>query len=303
MSQTISPATGKPYGVQRVCRAWEQARSTFYDQQQRRHGAPPATPPTKRGPKPTVSDEALLDLIRADLAASPFHGEGHRPVWRRLRYRQKIRVGRMRVLRLMRQHNLLSPYRGPRKTPRAHDGTIITTAPNLMWGTDGAKIYTLDDGWVWVFLAVEHWNAECVGWHVTKTGDRFAALEPIGQGLTNIYGSVAKDVARGLELRMDHGSQYTSDHFVRQIRYWGIADSFAFVSEPQTNGVAERFIRTLKEQAIYGHTFRTAEEVRQAVGEFIELYNTHWLPEKNHGRSPREMRQDWIAAQQMDEAA
>ncbi len=114
---------------------------------------------------------------------------------------------------------------------------------------------------------------------------------------------MAKDVARGLELRMDHGTQYTSDHFVRQIRYWGIADSFAFVSEPQTNGVAERFIRTLKEQAIYGHTFRTVEEVRQAVARFIDDYNHHWLPEKNHGRSPREMRQDWIAAQEMDAAA
>jgi putative transposase len=303
MSQTISPATGRPYGVQRVCHAWEQTRSTFYARQQRQTASGARRSPKKRGPKPTVSDEALLKLIETDLATSRFHGEGHRPVYHRLRYRQGIRVGRMRVLRVMRENNLLSPYRGRPKKPRAHDGTIITDAPNLMWGTDGAKIYTLDDGWVWAFIAVEHWNAECVGWHVTKTGDRFAALEPISHGLTNVYGSVVKDVARGLELRMDHGTQYTSDHFVRQIRYWGIADSFAFVSEPQTNGVAERFIRTLKEQAIYGHTFRTVEQVRQAVARFIEDYNHHWLPEKNHGRSPCEMRQDWIAAQKLTPAA
>jgi transposase InsO family protein len=303
MSQTISPATGKPYGVQRVCHAWEQARSSFYDQHQRLQSPATAPAPNKRGPKPAVSDEALLELIRADLAASPFHGEGHRPVWRRLRYRQRIRVGRMGLLRLMREHNLLSPYRGRRNPPRTHDGTIITTAPNDMWGTDGAMIYTLENGWVWAFIAVEHWNAECVGWHVTKTGDRFAALEPISQGLSTVCGSVAKAVARGLALRMDHGPQYTSDHFVNQIRYWGMADSFAFVSEPQTNGVAERFIRTLKEQAIYGRTFRTLEQVRQAVAEFVELYNALWLLGKNHGRSPREMRQGWIAAQQLEAAA
>lgn len=303
MSRTISPATGTPYGVERVCRAWEQARSTFYARQKRQQEPDEAPTPKKRGPKPTVDDAALLELIHADLAGSRFHGEGHRPVYRRLRYRQGIRAGRMRVLRVMREHNLLSPYRGRSKRSRAHDGTITTDAPNLMWGTDAAKIYTLEDGWVWAFLAVEHWNAECVGWHVTKTGHRLAALEPIGQGLTQVYGSAARDVARGLELRMDHGTQYTSDHFLRQIRYWGIAESFAFVCEPQTNGVAERFIRTLKEQAVYGHTFRTVEDVRRAVATFIDDYNNHWLPEKNHGRSPREMRQDWLAALNVKAAA
>lgn len=37
-----------------------------------------------------------------------------------------------------------------------------------MWGTDGTKIRTVEDGWVWLFTAIEHWNAECVGWHVAK---------------------------------------------------------------------------------------------------------------------------------------
>ena len=107
-----------------------------------------------------------------------------------------------------------------------------------MWGTDGVRVFTLDDGWVWVFAAVEHWNAECVGWHVCKIGSRFAALEPIAQGLGRIYGSSDADVARGLALRMDHGSQYLSDHFLNQIRYWWIRPSFGFVEEPETNGVA-----------------------------------------------------------------
>ena len=119
MSRTVSPATGIPYGVQRVCAAWEQARSTFYHRQQRIKAAPQTPVPRKRGPKPRISDEALLERIRADLAASRFHGEGHRAVHRRLRYRHGIRVARGRVLDLMRDHNLLSPYRGRRKKPRA----------------------------------------------------------------------------------------------------------------------------------------------------------------------------------------
>jgi putative transposase len=296
MSQTLSASTGSAYGVERVCLVWDQARSTFYDRRersQRRSGGPM---PGKRGPKPLVPDADLLDLIRHDLAASPFIGEGHRKVWGRLRFGQGIRVSRKRVLRLMRENHLLSPYRGRQGQPDPHEGTIVTEAPNLMWGTDGTKVFTLEDGWVWVFVAVEHWNAECVGWHVTKHGDRYAALEPISQGVLNQYGSVAADVARGLRLRMDHGSQYLTDHFLKQVRFWGIKTNFAFVEQPQTNGVAERFNRTLKEQAIYGRIFRNTEDVRRAVGKFVEDYNAQWRVEKNGFLSPRQARQAWFEA-------
>jgi transposase InsO family protein len=296
MSQTASAGTGKLYGVERVCQVWEQARSTFYDRQERAQKAAEGVKPARRGPKPPVSDEELLELIRRDLAASPFRGEGHRKVWGRLRFGKKVRVSRKRVLRLMRENHLLSPYRGRQGEPIVHDGTITTEAPNVMWGTDGTKVFTLEDGWVWVFAAVEHWNAECVGWHVTKEGNRYAALEPISQGLTKLYGSLAADVARGLILRMDHGSQYLSDHFVNQVRFWGIKPSFAFVAEPETNGVAERFNRTLKEQAIYGRAFRNIEEVRRAVAKFVEDYNAEWRLEKNGFVSPRDAREAWFAA-------
>ena len=134
-----------------------------------------------------------------------------------------IRVARKRVLRLMRENNPLSPHRCRRRGGNPHDGEIITHAPNLMWGTDGVRVFTVDDGWGWIFTAVEHWNAECVGWHVCKRGDRFAALQPISMGLAGLYGSTAAGAARGLALRMDHGSQYLSDHFTNQIgKFWGI---------------------------------------------------------------------------------
>jgi transposase InsO family protein len=66
----------------------------------------------------------------------------------------------------MRENHLLSPYRSRPKSPKEHDGKIVTMAPNLMWGTDGTRVFTLEHGWVWIFTAVDHWNAECVGWHV-----------------------------------------------------------------------------------------------------------------------------------------
>lgn len=296
-------SVGRTYGLQRVCRIWEQPRSSYY-RQRRNCGQSSARPsPGKRGPKPKISDEELLTWIKADLASSPFHGEGHRKVWARLRVRDGIRVGRKRVLRLMRENSLLSPFRGRRSSAVPHDGTITTQAPDIMWGTDGSKVFTVDDGWVWMFSAVEHWNAECVAWHVCKHGTRYAALEPVSQGLMAVFGSVGPEAARGLSLRMDHGTQYLSDHFLNQIRYWGITPSFAFVEQPQTNGVAERFNRTLKEQAIHGRVFQNVADVRRAVAEFVELYNEHWLVEKNGFKSPRQARRDWQARQEMLKAA
>jgi putative transposase len=112
MADTTSPATGRRYGVARVCRVWEVARSSFYAVRQA--GADDAgarSSPARRGPRPAISDQDLLTAIRADLARSPWNGEGHRKVWARLRAMDGIRVSRRRVLRLMREHAPLSPRR------------------------------------------------------------------------------------------------------------------------------------------------------------------------------------------------
>jgi transposase InsO family protein len=290
MSAEMSPGTGKRYGPHRVCDVLELPRSSGYAKRQR--DARPLIPlrPMKRGPRPKVSDADLLVAIRADLAASPFVGEGHRKVWARLRL-AGVRVARKRLCRLMRENGLLSPHRTLKGLPAPHTGTITTERPDVMWGTDGIRIETVEDGWVWVFSAVDHFNAECVGWHAAKIGNRFAALQPIAQGLTQHFGSTGAESARGLCLRFDHGTQYMADHFLNQIRFWGITLSPALKAEPQTNGVAERFNRTLEEQAIHGRVLRNLEAVRRAVGEFVERYNAHWRLEKVDFLSPREARQ------------
>ena len=291
MSRETSAGFDKPYGLERVCRVLDLPRSTIYAQQRRESVRVVSLHPVRRGPKPKIPDADLLLAIRTDLDTSPFIGEGHRKVWARLRILRSIRVSRARVLRLMRENALLSPHRRPQGAANLHDGTITTDRPNDMWGTDGIRIETVDQGWVWVFAAVDHFDAFCVGIHAVKTGNRFAALQPIAQGLESEFGATGAEAGRGLTLRMDHGTQYTADDFINQVKFWGVTPSFAYVAEPQTNGVAERFNRTLKEQAIHGHIFRNVEEVRIAVTEFKERYNQHWRLEKMGYMSPREARQ------------
>ncbi|MEX3583505.1 MAG: integrase core domain-containing protein [Burkholderia sp.] len=90
---------------------------------------------------------------------------------------------------------------------------------------------------------------------------------------------------------MDHGSQYRSDDFRAQLKFWGITPSYAFVPEPQTHGVAERFNRTMKEQAIHGRLFNNVEEVRAAAVAFKDRYNREWRLGKLGFKTPLEARQ------------
>ena len=150
MSAERSPATGRRYPLTQVCRVYRVPRSTGYDTAART-ASPQGPPSAKRGPKTPASDETLVAAIRAVLAATPFHGEGHRKV--RVRLRQHgHRVSRTRVLRLMRLHGLLAPQRaGHRHGDPAHAGTITPAAPNVLWGTDATRFYTAQEGWCCCF--------------------------------------------------------------------------------------------------------------------------------------------------------
>ena len=154
MSRTTSPSVGRRYGLALVRRVWRLARSTVY-----RHREPPrAAAPRRPGPLGPMPDAELVEAIRAVLAASPFHGEGHRKVRARLR-RGGIRTSGRRVLRLMREADLRAPSRAG--TPRSHDGTIVPEAVDVMWGTDPTTTIT-GEGQAAVFVAVDHCSAECV---------------------------------------------------------------------------------------------------------------------------------------------
>ena len=125
-----------------------------------------------------------------------------------------------------------------------------------MWATDATQIPTVQDGKVWLFVVVEHWNAEALGWHVAEKADRFAAAQALDLAIHNASSAVRADAARGLVLRHDHGSAFMADHFQNQIAFLGMTPSFAFVRQPETNGVIERFFRTLKEQVVQGRIFQ-----------------------------------------------
>jgi transposase InsO family protein len=294
MSRQVSPSTDQVYGLQRVTRLWGISRATLY-----RHRRPTKVVERKRpGPCGARSDEDLVAAIRQLLQDSPFHGEGYRKLWARLRF-AGIRTSRRRVLRLMQAHDLLAPQRAGRpRGSKAHDGTITTERVDVMWGTDLTSVMT-GEGQAAVFITVDHCSTECVGIHASRSADRFQALEPVKQAVRRCHGGFAKGIAAGLRLRHDHGSQYVSHDFQAEIRFLGIDSSPAFVREPEGNGCAERFIRTLKENLLWVRYFTTLEELRLALQAFKELYNQTWIIERHGYQTPAQVRARQIAAMPM----
>jgi putative transposase len=288
MSRRVSPSTDRAYGLQRVARNWSVSRATVY-----RHRRPDDGERRRPGPRGPMSDDALVEAIRKLLTDSPFHGEGHRKLWARLRF-AGVRTSRRRVLRLTREHGLLAHQRAGRAHgPKAHDGTITTDRVDLMWGTDMTSVVT-GEGQAAVFITVDHCSAGCLGIHASRGADRFEALEPVKQAVRRCCGAFGRDVAAGLRLRHDHGSQYVSHDFQRELRFLGMESSPAFVREPEGNGCAERFIRTLKENLLWVRRFETVEELRLALQGFRETYNRTWIIERHGYKTPAQVRADQL---------
>ena len=294
VGQSASPSTGTD------ATAWPAsaasgtcpARRVYFQRHQRTIPIEQRPEPKKRGPLGPCSDEELVGHIRRILTESPFHGEGYRKVWARLRY-QGIRTSKERVRRLMREHGLQAPQRvGHPHGPKAHDGTIITERPDEMWGTDMTTTVTTGEGQVCVFVAVDHCTGECIGIHASQSGNRFEALEPLRQGVREHFGGFDRGIAAGLAIRHDHGSAYMSDDFQRELTFLGMTSSPSFVREPEGNGVAERFIRTLKENLLWVRHFATVAELVEALREFKRRYNEQWLIERHGYRTPSQARAD-----------
>jgi transposase InsO family protein len=284
MSRQVSPSTARTYGIERVARLWGVSRATAY-----RHRRPADGERRRPGPVGAMADAALVEAIRKLLEDSPFHGEGYRKLWARLRF-AGIRTGRRRVLRLTREHGLPAHQRaGHPRGPKAHDGTIATDQVDLMWGTDLTSV-TTGEGQAAVSITVDHCSAECLGIHASRAADRFEALEPVRQAVRRCRGGFARGIAAGIRLRHDHGSQYVSHDFQAEVRFLGLESSPAFVREPEGNGCAERFIRTLKENLLWVRRFETVEELRLALQRFRETYNRTWIVERHGYRTPAQVR-------------
>jgi len=286
MKKEVSQSRHKPYPVRMILEVAGFSSGAWYGKRA------PKENKKRPGPKPMVSDEDIIQEIKNELGSSRFVGLGYKKLHNKIR--KRVVVGKNRLNRIMRDQDLLAPVRPKSNgSSRSHDWKIITMLPNQMWGTDGKKFYTIQDGWCWFFGVIDHFNDEILAWHIANIGNRFAALEPVRVAVKECFGSLDQGVCKntGLFLRADHGSQYDSKDFQNELKFLNLSYSPAFVRSPQCNGIIERFHRTLNEQVFDLNVFVTIEEARIAIKQFIHDYNLYWQIHRLGLKSPLEYRE------------
>jgi putative transposase len=291
MKKQVSTTNGKPYPVRLLLKVAEISSSAWYDTRPRIK----TEDKRKRGPKTALSDNEILIKIKELLANPVFYGEGYIKLHKRLKARG-VKTGKHRVYRIMHTNGLLNTQQGNPGSGRAHDGTIITEAPNQMWATDGKEFKTTTDGKCWFIGVVDHFNSEIKAFHICKTFDRFAAMESLRKAVKSEFGSVEQGICKGinLALRADHGSQFDSKDFQKEIKFLGLDYSPAFVRSPECNGVIERFHRTLNEQIFNWENLDNLEDAKEKISKFVDDYNNKWLLHRLKLTSPIEYRELYL---------
>jgi putative transposase len=227
----------------------------------------------------------LLSAIRGVVAANP--GWGTRKVWASLR-RKKLLVSRRRVAEMMKAHglSLAVPNSEIGQPTRGH---VIVGESNRRWCSDLTTVWTRRDGTIAVVPVIDCGDRVCLALQASKSQDAPHILAPIETALRNEFES-SENVPDGLELRTDHGPQYTGSDAADLCARWGVDHTFAPVRRPTGNAVAERFILTLKLELIWTRDWDSLEELQEALRAWVAVYNTERPHQALDWQTPAERR-------------
>ena len=253
-----------------ICKVFGLSRAKWYRAQKEI----PSIIRQKRGPKPPVSDEILAREIKGVIWNPDYLAYGYRRVWAVLRFDRNLVIGQKRVQRMMQRYHWQCKTPCFR-APRGHrEGTVEKPASNMMWGTDGTKFWTEDDGWCWFFPVIDHHDRGIIGHRIAKEGTARAALDALEMGVINRFGALEKNIIPGIELKLDHGSQNTAHLFTNDAQWLGFELAYTYVGNPQGNAIAERVIGTVKRECIWHHRFRNLIDAERIISDFVTRYNT-----------------------------
>lgn len=234
--------------------------------------------------------EVVLAAIRVVVAREAAWGV--RKVWATLR-QEGLRVSRRRVWALMHANGLcLAHDREPGETTRGH---VAVPEPNRRWATDMTTTWTKRDGVVAIVPTIDCGCRSVLGMAVTKSQEAPALLASVADALRTTFGSPTA-VPLGLELRTDHGPQYTGSDCDALCREWTLLHTYAPVGRPTGNAVVERVIRTLKEEVVWLRDWESADELRAAIEAWVVRYNERRPHQALGYRCPSEFRTERLAA-------
>ena len=171
--------------------------------------------------------------------------------------------------------------------PRIEALLSVATAPDQRWATDLCRIWGGRDGWLTLALVIDCHSRELLGWQLSRSGKATTAASALEQALITRYGTLGR-VTKPFLLRSDNGLVFTSRHYSRLVRSYGLKQEFITPHCPQQNVMVERVNWTLKEQCVHRHRFETQQHAMRIIADWIQFYN-HRHPHQALGmRTPAE---------------
>jgi putative transposase len=267
--------------VKRVAEVLDVSRSQLHE---RLHGEP-----KPRSIYRKVDDAELLVPLRALVDERPTYGYRRitAPMNRERLKNSLPRLNHKRIYRLMSQNGmLLQRYTG--KPPgRAHDGTIITIRPNLRWTSDGLEIACWNGQVVRVAFALDTCDREVMAWCAGTggiTGEMIRDL--MVESVERRFGDRA--LPHPIQWLSDNGSCYRAHETIDFAIGLGFVPCFTPVRSPQSNGMAEAFVKTFKRDYVYVHDRPDAQTVLSQLSAWFEDYNESHPHKGLQMKSPRE---------------
>ena len=245
----------------------------------------------------TAPEQADL-LLRArlqELAIAHHRLRGYRMLTALLRREGQL-VNHKRVLRLMREDNLLSLRRKKYvfTTDSAHTLPIYPnlarhvklTGLNQLWVADITFI-RLRNEFIYLAVVLDAYSRRVIGWDLARTLQAELAVRALEMAL-----SQRSWKAEGLIHHTDRGVQYASTDYTDLLEQNEIQISMSRRGNPYDNARAERFMRTLKEEEVHGANYRDLEDARSRIGEFLDqVYNRQRLHSALRYLTPEEFEQ------------
>ena len=261
-----------------------------------------ADKPSRPGANKRISNEALLAHIRAIHAQ--VKGEyGWPKMWKELLARG-IRVGKLRVQKLMQRHGIKA--NGKRKfvvttdsehhlpiAPNLLARNFTAQRPNQVWTTDITYIAT-DEGWLYLVVMLDLYSRQVVGWSMQ---DHMQA-SLVTDALRMAY--FRRKPEAGLIVHSDRGSQYCGHEFQNALKGYKMLSSMSRKGDCWDNAPTESLWGHLKVARLRGRRFATRRAAMDEVMDWLGFYNSTRLHQTLGYVSPMTFEQRWFAAQQQD---
>lgn len=250
------------------------------------------TPRSRGGGYRKSADEPIARQIRSVCEKRPTNGYRRIAVQlNRLRVKAgEPRVNHKRVYRIMKQRQwLLVRHSG--KPVRTHTGVILTPKPNQRWCSDGFEIVCWNGERVRVAFSLDTCDREVMSFLGTTEGisaERICDL--IADSVASRFGFVDR-VPQPIEWLTDNGSAYTAEETRRFATALGLRVCTTPVRSPESNGMAEAFVKTFKRDYVHVNRLDNAESVLAQLPIWFEDYNVSHPHKGLKMMSPREFKQ------------